>query len=197
MTVLNSGKICCVCNYQKGEQYDLNFVTKWWISMSISSLASSLPGHECAPLPNGIKVLGFGGTWASHPWPQKRRMFISFSFLIPHLYTLIRKDGSPYLKSSWVEALRIREEVWVVMDVPEQWHHLPTLWDHISCKNQSEKWQKNESYHWSLRIRFSVQYIESVNRVCLRYQPLYSTSTTASRKVNDMMLAILRLSNVT
>jgi len=26
------------------------------------SLASSFPGQECTPLPNGVKVLGFGAT---------------------------------------------------------------------------------------------------------------------------------------
>jgi hypothetical protein len=32
------------------------------MSTSISSLASSLPGHACTPLPNGVKVLGRGAT---------------------------------------------------------------------------------------------------------------------------------------
>ena len=32
------------------------------MSTSISSLASSFPGHACTPLPNGVKVLGRGAT---------------------------------------------------------------------------------------------------------------------------------------
>lgn len=46
---------------KKNQEY-LNLVTKWWIIIRISSLASSLPGQACTPLPNGMKVLGFGGT---------------------------------------------------------------------------------------------------------------------------------------
>jgi len=30
--------------------------------MNMFNLASSFPGQECTPLPNGIKVLGFGAT---------------------------------------------------------------------------------------------------------------------------------------
>jgi len=40
----------------------LNLVTKWWIIIRASSLASSLPGQACTPLPNGMKVFGFGET---------------------------------------------------------------------------------------------------------------------------------------
>lgn len=40
-----------------------------------------------------------------------------------------------YLKPRWIEILRIREEFRIVMNVPEQWHHLPTFWNEISCKN--------------------------------------------------------------
>ncbi|MFS7888295.1 hypothetical protein Hanom_Chr00s000001g01593261 [Helianthus anomalus] len=32
------------------------------MSTSISSFASSFPGHEWTPFPNGINVLGFGAT---------------------------------------------------------------------------------------------------------------------------------------
>jgi hypothetical protein len=37
-------------------------VARWWQKTSISSLASSLPGHEWVPLPKGMKVLGLGAT---------------------------------------------------------------------------------------------------------------------------------------
>jgi hypothetical protein len=40
----------------------LYLVTRWWKSTSISSLASSFPGHEWVPLPNGMNVLGLGAT---------------------------------------------------------------------------------------------------------------------------------------
>ncbi|KAL4571085.1 hypothetical protein LXL04_017835 [Taraxacum kok-saghyz] len=35
----------------------LSVVVKWWRRMNISSLASSLPGHEWEPFPNGIYML--------------------------------------------------------------------------------------------------------------------------------------------
>lgn len=40
----------------------LYLVARWWKSTSISSLASSLPGHEWVPFPNGMNVLGLGAT---------------------------------------------------------------------------------------------------------------------------------------
>ena len=38
-------------------------MVRWCRRMSISSLASSLPGHEWVPLPNGIYVFGRGATY--------------------------------------------------------------------------------------------------------------------------------------
>lgn len=40
----------------------LYLVARWWQRTSISSLASSLPGHEWVPFPNGMNVLGLGAT---------------------------------------------------------------------------------------------------------------------------------------
>lgn len=40
----------------------LYFVVKWCNKTKISSLASSFPGHEWTPLPNGMNVLGLGAT---------------------------------------------------------------------------------------------------------------------------------------
>ena len=39
---------------------NLYFVVRWCTSISISSFANSLPGHEWVPFPNGMYVLGFG-----------------------------------------------------------------------------------------------------------------------------------------
>lgn len=51
----------------------LNLLTRWWIKMSVCSLATSFPGHVWSPLPNGMYVLGFipsfmqsnGSSWIS------------------------------------------------------------------------------------------------------------------------------------
>lgn len=40
----------------------LYLVVRWWNRTRTSSLASSFPGQEWFPFPNGMKVFGFGAT---------------------------------------------------------------------------------------------------------------------------------------
>lgn len=69
----------------------LNLLTRWWIKIRISSLASSFPGQEWAPVPNGRNVLGFGATYIHPPreklnktQPQKENknhiIYVAFTF---------------------------------------------------------------------------------------------------------------------
>lgn len=44
---------------------NLYFVVRWCRRTKISNLANSFPGHMWIPLPNGIKVLGFGAACKS------------------------------------------------------------------------------------------------------------------------------------
>lgn len=62
----------------------LNSVTKWWIKMSISSLASSFPGQACTPRPKGTNVLGLGATCIR---PQPLKILSTFYFYSPILHT--------------------------------------------------------------------------------------------------------------
>lgn len=116
----------------------LNLVTRWWIKISISSLAISFPAQAWTPFPNGMKVLGLGAVCIHQQsipekskWirdrerdrpPELVKLFLA-GFSEDFFYFHVAN-----LKSWWVENVRIRKEFWVVMNVPEQRQHLPSLW---------------------------------------------------------------------
>lgn len=52
-------------------------------------------------------------------------------------------DRGPYLESRRVELLWILEVVRVVMDVPEQRHHLPPLWNQETWQNTTKQIDTN------------------------------------------------------
>lgn len=117
----------------------LNLVTKWWMKMSMFNLASSFPGQECTPFPNGIKVFGFGGTCMIHTqFVMQVRLLFPFFYLknilkkFHRLFIFSLQIYIAYLKSWWVKTMRSCEKFWIMMDVPEQWHHFPSFWYQIS-----------------------------------------------------------------
>jgi hypothetical protein len=63
-------------------------VTKWWIIMSVSSLASSFPGQACTPLPNGMKVFGFGETWMKKNHKIIIYMFVWKNYILKILLSI-------------------------------------------------------------------------------------------------------------
>lgn len=91
---------------------------------SISSLASSFPGHACTPCPNGRNVLGRGATCII-------RNVLSVTSYVPQQLTAVRPMllYVTYLESRRVELVWILEVVRAVVDVPEERHHLPPLGD--------------------------------------------------------------------
>ena len=91
-----------------------------------------------------------------------------------------------YLESAGVEHPWVAEEFWVVMYVPEQRHHFPSLRYKESCTPRPCLLDSDQSTELCTRTFY-----------CDFIVPLYSTSATASLKGNEMMLAILRLSSMT
>lgn len=144
------------------QQY-LNLVTKWWIITSISSLASSFPGQEWTPLPNGINVLGFGATCIttmktktkkikkkkeekmeslSHKHVLQKSCLVLLALRVYTNRTRKQKHTHAhlcqlvdhyYLKSWRIKFLRISKIFWIVMNVPEERQHLPPLWNQVTC----------------------------------------------------------------
>jgi len=107
-----------------------------------------------------------------------------------------------YLKPWWVKIVRRRVKFWIMMDVPEQWHDFPTLRYKISfnsCTKHFRNHVGNSKMIW--KLKFLWIYTGSKKRILYSvsnyFLPLYTTSTTASLKVNDMILDILRLSKIT
>ena len=109
----------------------------------------------------------------------------------------------------------ILEVVRAVMGAPEERHHLPPLGDKEPYNTPRKYKEESESELLTLLARCYVQKKRSAKqrlyggvaprrpqaaassmrvRTCV---PLYSTSATASLNVNEMMLAILKLSKIT
>ena len=61
------------------ERENLQEVVRWCRRMRVSSLASSLPGQACTPFPNGMYVLGLGGTCSITQTKTKARISIKSS----------------------------------------------------------------------------------------------------------------------
>jgi hypothetical protein len=79
-------------------------VTKWWIIMSVSSLASSFPGQACTPLPNGMKVFGFGETWMKKNHKIIIYMFVWKNYILKILLSI--DSFIPQTLKGWIcEAL--------------------------------------------------------------------------------------------
>jgi hypothetical protein len=72
--------------------------------MSVSSLASSFPGQACTPLPNGMKVFGFGETWMKKNHKIIIYMFVWKNYILKILLSI--DSFIPQTLKGWIcEAL--------------------------------------------------------------------------------------------
>lgn len=117
-------KGCCNerhCCYWWLRFTNLYFVVRWCRRTKISNLANSFPGHMWIPLPNGIKVLGFGAAWQI----IKQNLSRSWTWYHTWIATKLRLVGKTwfqhnnYLKSWGIKFFWLLEVVWTVVYVPK------------------------------------------------------------------------------
>ena len=143
-------------------------------------LGKLLPRAGMAPLPERQEGVWLGG----HLRREARKLASSF-----HVGDGLDDRSSIYLESGGIEFLRLREQVRVVVDVPEQRHHLPPFGYAVACMNMTSHFRHPLAAGRKVQRKDrGVAGKQREGKYPLML-PSYSTSSTASLKVNEMMEA--------
>lgn len=119
------------------EQFQLSKLIAW------TSMDSTAKWHKCIRL--WCNLIKHGSKY------QSRRSFIGHdSNSIKDRETVVLYR--PYLESRKVEFLRVGKEFRIMMNVPEQRHHLPTFWNQVPCGHNFPK-PITHTPHFSCRTK--------------------------------------------